>query len=168
GVVTLQLSKQAGHDDGHRHEYTEQHEDAEIQAQQIRMPQDIPCSRLHDVGFLPRHRRHREAGDKQADKASRLIAQKRPDSPKAPTIMGDSTSEAAKDSPIDAPTIAMARVRTSGRVASATHAVMAAETAPRPCKVRPAMIQFTFSAKAQMMPPTTKSTMPATITVRRP
>ena len=46
--------------------------------------------------------------------------------------MGAITKDKAKDKPIDPPTMAIARVRTSGRVASASQAVTAAEMAPEP------------------------------------
>ena len=54
---------------------------------------------------------------------------------------GAATSEIANASPIDAPMIAIALVRCSSRVRSATNATTAAEMAPAPCRARPAMVQ---------------------------
>ena len=60
------------------------------------------------------------------------INQNSPESPAQPTMTGASTSDKANDRPIEAPIMAIARVRTSGRVASANQAVTAAEIAPDP------------------------------------
>ena len=60
------------------------------------------------------------------------MLQNSPDKPPAPTINGAATKANANDKPIEPPTIAIARVRTSGRVASANQAVIAAEIAPEP------------------------------------
>ncbi|MNV81085.1 hypothetical protein D3C71_1747290 [compost metagenome] len=69
------------------------------------------------------------------------MVQNRPDSPHQPTSTGDRTRDTANDRPIDPPTMAMARVRTSSRVASASQAVTAAEMAPAPWMARPMVIQ---------------------------
>jgi hypothetical protein len=101
-------------------------------------------------------------------KPSKLMAQNRPDNPNSPTSTGDNTSDAANDRPIDPPTMAMARVRTSGRVASATQAVMAADTAPTPCMTRPTVTPSTEPARAHTTPPRMNRAMPNRITGRRP
>ena len=85
------------------------------------------------------------------------MVQNRPDSPHQPTSTGDSTSETAKDRPIEPPTMAMARVRTSSRVASASQAVTAAEMAPAPWMARPMVIQNTSDAWAQTTLPATNN-----------
>ncbi|CRE08935.1 Uncharacterised protein [Bordetella pertussis] len=69
------------------------------------------------------------------------MVQNSPDSPHHPTSTGAATSDTANDRPIEPPTMAMARVRTSSRVASASQAVTAAEMAPPPWMARPSVIQ---------------------------
>ena len=64
--------------------------------------------------------------------------------------------------------MAMARVRTSSRVASASQAVTAAEMAPAPWMARPMVIQNTSDAWAQTTLPATNSKRPAITTGRRP
>ena len=69
---------------------------------------------------------------------------------------------------MDPPTMAIARVRTSGRVASASHAVTAAEIAPAPWIARPSVIHVRSVESAQTTLPATKSSRPAITTGRRP
>src|SRR5690625_2335362 len=81
-------------------------------------------------------------------KPNKLITQNSPESPNCPTITGEITKDKAKDKPMDMPIMAMARVRTSGRVASATQALMAADTAPPPSQLRPPITPPTACANA--------------------
>ena len=60
------------------------------------------------------------------------MRKKRPSTPKAFAKGGEITSERAKVRPIEAPTIAIAFVRTVSRTESEIKAVTAAEIAPAP------------------------------------
>ena len=103
-----------------------------------------------------------------AASASTPVSANRPPMPTAAYSGGAPTSDSAKVSPMDAPTIAIALVRCSSRVASAMNAVTAAEIAPAPCTARPMIVQKMSSADAAMKLPAANSTRPATITGLRP
>ena len=67
-----------------------------------------------------------------------------------------------------APTSAMALVRTSSRVWSASSAVTAADTAPAPCSERPTMSQPRVGAAAARKLPAANTSRPKMITRLRP
>ena len=81
---------------------------------------------------------------------------------------GANTSDSANISAMLPPTNAMALVRTSSRVKSASSAVTAAEIAPAPCSARPATSQFKSGAQAATKLPSANISSPATITRLRP
>ena len=66
------------------------------------------------------------------------------------------------------PTSAMALVRTSSRVWSASRAVTAADTAPAPCRDRATMSQFRVGAQAARKLPAANTSRPKMITRLRP
>ena len=76
-----------------------------------------------------------------------------PFTPIKPVSMGESTRLAEKVRPMLRPIIAIARVRTSSRVRSASRAVTAALTAPAPCKARPSVSIAQESAAAAVKLP---------------
>jgi len=100
--------------------------------------------------------------------ASRPVSTNRPLSPMRALSAGASTSDTANISPMLPPTSAMALVRTSSRVWSASKAVTAAEIAPAPCSARPASSQFRSGAAAARKLPSANTSSPATITRLRP
>ena len=81
---------------------------------------------------------------------------------------GAATSDSANIRPMLAPTSAMALVRTSSRVWSASSAVTAADTAPAPCSERPTISQVRSPAAAATKLPAANTARPATITRLRP
>ena len=152
------LGQQRRRDHEQRHLHQMQHEYAEVQPQQVGMQQHLARpGRLHGAGLGARHHRHDPARHGQADHAQTGDGPEQARQPHQPTSTGDSTSETAKDRPIEPPTMAMARVRTSSRVASASQAVTAAEMAPAPWMARPMVIQNTSDAWAQTTLPATNS-----------
>src|SRR5690625_3391863 len=74
-------------------------------------PTSIACSPGANCG-IP------QTAKSKHKKPKRLITQNSPDRPNCSTTRGETTNDKAKDKPIDIPIMAMARVRTSGRVAS--------------------------------------------------
>jgi len=100
--------------------------------------------------------------------ASAAVSQNRPPNPIAPVSGGAATSDSANMAAMLMPTSAIALVRTSSRVRSASSAVTAADTAPAPCSARPATSICTLPASAAMALPSANTTRPATITFLRP
>ena len=96
------------------------------------------------------------------------VSQKRPDTPISSLSSGEAISEKANVSPIEEPTIAMARVMTRSLTLSASMAVTAAEMAPAPWIALPIMTQKIESATAARALPRAKITRPKTMTGLRP
>ena len=65
--------------------------------------------------------------------------QKMPDTPTKPARIGPATNATMNDAPMVMPTMAIAWVRLSSVVRSATNANITAPTAPAPCSTRPTM-----------------------------
>ena len=96
------------------------------------------------------------------------ISVKMPGTPIAASSTGASTSASTNDRPMLAPITAMARVRTSGRVRSASSADTAAETAPAPCTQRAMASMVTVCASAPISDPAANSASPTAMTGLRP
>ncbi|MNF94254.1 hypothetical protein D3C87_1370740 [compost metagenome] len=67
------------------------------------------------------------------------VARNSPDRPKARVSKGPTTMATANDKPMVMPIIAIALVRCCSRVRSESSAITAAEIAPAPCRIRPAI-----------------------------
>ena len=100
--------------------------------------------------------------------ASAPVTENRPPRPMRAASNGEATRDSANIRPMLAPTIAIALVRTSSRVWSASSAVTAADTAPAPCNARPAISQPSVGAAEAMKLPAAKTSRPAMITRLRP
>ena len=87
-----------------------------------------------------------------------------PGTPMSAVSAGDATSDSANVAPIVMPIAAIARERTESRVRSAARAITAAEIAPAPWMIRPAIVQPIVGAQAAMKLPTAKMTSPVTMT----
>ena len=96
------------------------------------------------------------------------ITRKMPETPIAASSGGAMTSAPTKDSPMLMPTTAIARVRTSGRVRSASSAVTAADIAPAPCSARATASPRTLSDSAPASDPMANRMSPTAITGLRP
>ena len=72
-----------------------------------------------------------------AIRAEMPVSVKSPETPHSFVSGGEIRRERAKVRPIEAPTMAIALVRTCTRTLSAMNAVTAAEIAPAPCSMRP-------------------------------
>ena len=88
------------------------------------------------------------------------VSANRPGTPTKRVSTGPSTMLAAKVRPMVSPTEAIARVRTSSRVRSASSAVTAALTAPAPCTARPIISRVTLSAIADRKLPSANTASP--------
>ncbi|MNP29152.1 hypothetical protein D3C76_1221620 [compost metagenome] len=93
-------------------------------------------------------------------KASPAVARNNPDKPKALVNSGPTTMATANDRPMLMPIMAMALVRCCSRVRSDSSAMTAAEIAPAPCRMRPAITPQIESAWAAKMLPRAKITSP--------
>ncbi|MNI57033.1 hypothetical protein D3C73_1120690 [compost metagenome] len=87
------------------------------------------------------------------------VARNNPDRPKARVSNGPTTMATANDRPMVMPIMAMALVRCCSRVRSDNKAMTAAEIAPAPCRIRPAITPQIESALAA-------STLPRANTIR--
>ncbi len=96
------------------------------------------------------------------------VRSNRPDRPTYRYSAGASTSDSANETPIIAPTIAIAFDRCESRVLSASSAVIAADTAPAPCSARPTVSPSSVWACAATQLPTAISNRPAVMTGLRP
>ena len=100
--------------------------------------------------------------------ASPTISQKMPATPMKRATIGPAMIATMKEAPIEMPTVAMALVRCSSRVRSATSARITEPTAPEPCSARPMMtppIEVDIAATAL---PSANSSSPNTIITLRP
>ena len=79
-----------------------------------------------------------------------------PGTPMTGVSAGAATSESAKVAPIVMPIAAIARERTESRVRSAASASTAAEMAPAPWMMRPAIVQPIVGAHAATKLPSAK------------
>ena len=100
--------------------------------------------------------------------ASTPVSQNSPDKPIQAVSKGETTKDSANIKPMLPPTKAMALVRTSSRVRSASKAVTAADTAPAPCRLRPISKPVRSVAAAAQKLPKAKMTKPSTMTRLRP
>ena len=100
--------------------------------------------------------------------ASAPVNQNSPEKPIQTVSTGATTKDRANISAMLLPNQAMARVRTSSRVKSASMAVTAADTAPAPCKLRPNSRCVRSVAAAAQKLPKAKTIRPSTITRLRP
>ncbi|MNN64507.1 hypothetical protein D3C81_1799490 [compost metagenome] len=80
-----------------------------------------------------------KAISKMPTRASPAVARNNPDRPKALVRSGPTTIATANDRPMLMPIMAMALVRCCSRVRSDSSAMTAAEMAPAPCRIRPAI-----------------------------
>ncbi len=81
------------------------------------------------------------------------VARNSPDRPNALVRMGPTTIAMANDTPIVIPIIAMALVRCCSRVRSDSKAITAAEIAPAPWRIRPAITpQIDVDCAASTLP----------------
>ncbi len=95
------------------------------------------------------------------------ISQKMPDTPTHPATMGPITSAIMNDRPMVMPTVAMALVRLSSRVRSATMARITEPTAPVPWITRPTMTPSMEVESAAIALPSANRARPIiTITLR--
>ena len=101
-------------------------------------------------------------------RASTAVRPNKPGKPAQAASTGANTRDTANINPILPPTSAMALVRTTSRVWSASKAVTAADTAPAPCKARPSIKPFRSVAKAAHTLPAENNTKPSMITRLRP
>ena len=100
--------------------------------------------------------------------ASPTISQKMPSTAMKRATIGPATSAIMKEKPMEMPTIAIALVRFSSCVRSATSARITEPTAPAPCSTRPMMtppIEVDIAATAL---PSANRSSPSTIMVLRP
>ncbi len=100
--------------------------------------------------------------------ASPTMSQKIPLTPMNAAAIGPATSAIMKEAPIVIPIIAIALVRFSSRVRSATSARITEPTAPAPCNARPMItppIDVEFAATALPIP---NRASPKTIMALRP
>lgn len=128
---------EAGHEDGM------QNENARIQPQEVRVAQgradglsghpDSRCCRMLWVLGTTK------AISRIPTRASPAVVRNNPDKPKARVSNGPTTMATANDRPILMPIMAMALVRCCSRVRSDSSAMTAAEIAPAPCRIRPAI-----------------------------
>ncbi|MNE99614.1 hypothetical protein D3C80_1983210 [compost metagenome] len=88
------------------------------------------------------------------------VARNNPDSPKARVNNGPTTMATANDRPIVMPIMAMAFVLCCSRVRSDSNAITAAEIAPAPCRMRPAITPQIESALAASTLPRAKTISP--------
>ncbi|MCY1443586.1 hypothetical protein D9M71_600100 [compost metagenome] len=93
-------------------------------------------------------------------RASPAVARNNPDKPKALVSNGPTTMATANDRPMLMPIMAMALVRCCSRVRSDSSAMTAAEIAPAPCRIRPAITPQMESAWAANTLPRAKTTSP--------
>ncbi|MND64777.1 hypothetical protein D3C80_561230 [compost metagenome] len=84
------------------------------------------------------------------------VARNNPDRPKARVSNGPTTMATANDRPMVMPIMAMALVRCCSRVRSDNKAMTAAEIAPAPCRIRPAITPQIESALAASTLPSAK------------
>ena len=153
----------------HRQLHRVQHENAHVQAQQPGMTRALrrvfrgarSCAAPARAGSTtpPRQCSPGPAAPVTANSPPRPICA---------TSKGATTSDRANIRPMLAPTRAIALVRTSSRVWSASKAVTAADTAPAPCKERPAISQPRVCAPAAMKLPAANTSRPKMITRLRP
>lgn len=88
-----------------------------------------------------------------AIRAEMPVSVKSPETPHSFVSGGEIRRERAKVRPIEAPTMAIALVRTCTRTLSAMNAVTAAEIAPAPCSMRPSItIQMLAPDAARKLP----------------
>ncbi|MNE54629.1 hypothetical protein D3C80_1494200 [compost metagenome] len=92
--------------------------------------------------------------------AMAAVARNSPDKPKARVSKGPTTMATANDKPMLMPIMAMALVRCCSRVRSESSAITAAEIAPAPCRIRPAITPQMESAWAASTLPRAKITRP--------
>ncbi|MNE49386.1 hypothetical protein D3C80_1439010 [compost metagenome] len=92
--------------------------------------------------------------------AMAAVARNSPDRPKARVTSGPTTMATANDKPMLMPIMAMALVRCCSRVRSESKAMTAAEIAPAPCRMRPAITPQIESAWAASTLPRAKITSP--------
>ncbi|MCY1446359.1 hypothetical protein D9M71_629200 [compost metagenome] len=88
------------------------------------------------------------------------VARNSPDNPKARVNSGPTTMATANDRPMVMPIMAMALVRCCSRVRSDSKAMTAAEIAPAPCRIRPAITPQIESALAASRLPRAKTIKP--------
>ena len=100
--------------------------------------------------------------------ASNAVNQKTPARSLRDATSGPSTKANIKETPMLAPTSAIALVRCSSRVKSATIAITVLAIAPAPCSRRPSTIPSMLSAIAATTLPRANSSRPPTITGLRP
>ena len=91
-----------------------------------------------------------------------------PDSPIQPASNGDTIRASENTRPMLAPIMAMALVRTTSRVWSASSAVTAADTAPAPWMARPHSRPSMVVAMAAITLPTANTSRPSAIRRLRP
>ena len=100
--------------------------------------------------------------------ASDPVKANSPPRPTCAASSGASTRDSANIRAMLAPTSAMALVRTSSRVVSASKAVTAAEMAPAPCSERPKISQVRSGAQVATKLPSANTSRPNTMTFLRP
>ena len=101
-------------------------------------------------------------------KPNNAVTQKMPDRPMDAAINGPRIIARIKDKPMLAPIVAIALVRFSSAVRSATIAIRVLAIAPIPCSARPIMSPCMLSANAATTLPRTNINSPPTITGERP
>ena len=92
--------------------------------------------------------------------ASAAVSQNSADKPNALATSGPITMATANDKPMLMPIIAMALVRCCSRVRSESSAITAAEIAPAPCSMRPAITPQILSDMAASTAPAAKISKP--------
>ena len=100
--------------------------------------------------------------------ASATISQNMPATPMKWAAIGPATSAIMNDAPMVTPTNAIALVRLSSAVRSATSARMTEPTAPAPCSARPTMTPSIEVESAATALPAANRISPSTIITLRP